>query len=328
MRKTSIGGMALIEGLMMIGPESASIAIRKSNGEIVLNKRPLPRKNALQKLPVVRGVIGFFRQMVLGVKALMYSAEFVEAEEDEDGIHQESSMTERFSGKSRGNKISDKIDDFIERKLGNKIPDILIYITVIVAIGFSIGLFILLPNFLASLLRFDKSSRIGVMYYNLFEGVIRVSLFFIYLSLTSRLKEMRRVWEYHGAEHKTIHCYEHEEELTVENVRKFSTKHPRCGTSYLFLVMIVSIIVFSFVGWHVIWMNILIRLLLVPLIAGISYELLKFAGRCEAKPVKILNAPGLLFQHFTTREPDDSQIEVAIEAFRHAMSKDKDADKW
>ncbi len=328
MKKTTIGGMALIEGLMMIGPDSAAIAIRKPNGEIVLNKKPLPRKNILQKLPVVRGVIGFLRQMVLGVRALIYSAEFVEAEENGNDTRQEFSNAEEVHGKSRGRKLSEKIDEFIEKKLGNKIPDILIYITVVVAIGFSIGLFILLPNFLASLLRFDKSTRVGVLYYNLFEGIIRVTLFFVYLAFTSRLKEMRRVWQYHGAEHKTIHCYEHEEELTVENVRKFSTKHPRCGTSYLFMVMIVSIIVFSFVGWHVIWVNILIRLLLVPLIAGISYELLKFAGRCDARPVKILNAPGLFLQYFTTREPDDDQIEVAIEAFKHAMSKDKDADKW
>lgn len=309
MRKTSIGGQALIEGLMMLGPEDSAIAIRKPDGEIIVDKKPLPKKNIWLKIPVVRGAVGFFRQMVIGIKALMYSAEFVEVEEE---VNQKPS----------------KIENFLTGIFGEKIQEALIYISVILSIGFSVGLFILLPNLLASLMNFDKHTMSGSIYYNLFEGIIRVMLFFGYLAVTSVLKDIQRVWQYHGAEHKTIHCYEHEEELTVENVRKYSTKHPRCGTSFLFLVMIVSILVFSFTGWHKVLINILIRLLLIPVVAGLSYELLKFAGRSEWKVMKIINAPGMLFQRFTTREPDDSQIEVAIAAMNAVLVQDKEADKW
>lgn len=311
MKKTSIGGQALIEGLLMIGPKNTAIAIRKPNGEIIVEERPLPRKTIANKLPVVRGAFNLFRQMVLGIKALMYSAEFVELDNEEKAENSKMSAFERFM---------DKI-------FGDKLKDTAIYFSVIIAIGFSIGLFILLPNIVAGFLNFDKSSIGGVILYNIFEGCIRITLFFGYLLLVSRLKDIKRVWEYHGAEHKTIHCYEHEEELTVENIRKYSTKHPRCGTSFLFLVMIISIFMFSFVGWHSLWVNIAIRLILVPLIAGVSYEILKFAGRkSEWKVMKIVNAPGLLFQKITTREPDDGQIEVAIQAFNRVKTGDNDAD--
>lgn len=308
MKKTNIGGQALIEGLMMIGPRNAAIAIRKADGEIIIDKRPLPKKTLMNKIPVVRGAVNLFRQTVLGVKALMYSAEFVDLE---DGTAEKPS----------------KIDAFIERLFKDKFKDVLIYFSVIVSIAFSVGLFILLPNVLAGLLNFDKSSASGVVYYNLFEGMVRIVLFFCYLALASRMKDIKRVWEYHGAEHKTIHCYEHEEELTVDNVKKYSTKHPRCGTSFMFLVMIISVLIFSFLGWHSIWINILSRLLFIPLVAGISYEILKFAGRSEWKIMKIVNAPGLLFQLMTTKEPDNGQIEVAIEAFNNVREEDAELEK-
>lgn len=309
MKKTTIGGQALIEGLMMIGPENAAIAIRKPDGEIIVEKRPLPKKSKISKIPVVRGAFNMFRQMVLGIKALMYSAEFVDLE---DGKEQEPS----------------KLDRFIEKIFGDKFKDAVIYFSVVLSIAFSVGLFILLPNLLASFMNFNKNTASGVVYYNIFEGTIRMALFFGYIALASMMKDIKRVWEYHGAEHKTIHCYEHGEELTIENVRKHSTKHPRCGTSFMFLVMLVSIFVFSFLGWHSIWINILSRLLLIPLVAGLAYELLKFAGRCEWRIMRIVNAPGMLFQLFTTKEPDDSQIEVAIEAFNNVRVEDKDADNW
>jgi uncharacterized protein YqhQ len=309
MKKTNIGGQALLEGLMMIGPENAAIAIRKKDGEIVVEKRPLPAKNILSKIPVVRGAVNFFRQMVLGVKALMYSAEFIELEDE---------------GKSEPSKL----DKFLDRLLGDRFKDAAIYFSVVLSIVFSVGLFILLPNVLAGFLNFNKETAGGVVLYNLFEGLVRITLFFGYLLLVSKIKDIKRVWEYHGAEHKTIHCYEHDEELTVENVRKFSTKHPRCGTSFMFLVMIISVLVFSFIGWHSIWINILSRILLIPVVAGISYEILKFAGRCEWKAVKVINMPGLLFQMLTTSEPDNSQIEVAIEAFNNVRVENREADKW
>jgi len=306
MKKTSIGGQALIEGLMMIGPENAAIAVRKPDGEIVVDKRPLPKKSAISKIPVIRGAYNMFSQMVLGVKALMYSAEFVDLEEEEPS----------------------KLDKFIEKLFGDKLKDAAIYFSVIFALCFSVGLFILLPNVFAGFLNFDKNTAKGVIAYNLFEGLIRMALFFGYIYLASLMKDIKRVWEYHGAEHKTIHCYEHGDEITVENVRKYSTKHPRCGTSFMFLVMLISIFVFSFLGWHSIWINILSRIILIPLVAGLAYEVLKFAGRCEWKIMGIVNAPGLLFQLFTTKEPDDSQIEVAIEAFKNVLVKDENADNW
>ncbi|MGI6777347.1 MAG: DUF1385 domain-containing protein [Acetivibrionales bacterium] len=309
MKKTSIGGQALIEGIMMMGPYDVAIAVRKPDGEIVLEKRALPAKHKLLKIPFIRGAFSLFRQMVFGVKALMYSAEFIE---DEEGEKYEPS----------------RIEKFIDKLFGNKIKDAAIYFAVIVSLAFSIGLFILLPNLLVSFLNFNKETSGGIILYNLFEGVLRVLIFFIYLVLASKMKDIKRVWEYHGAEHKTIHCYEHEDELTVENVRKYTVRHPRCGTSFLFLVMIVSIIVFSFLGWHSIWINILSRLLLIPLVAGISYELVKLAGRYGGGLMKIVGAPGMLFQSFTTKEPDDQQIEVAIEAFKNVLVEDKEADKW
>jgi uncharacterized protein YqhQ len=310
MKKTNIGGQALIEGLLMIGPKSAATAVRKADGEIVIEKKELPPKGIFSKIPVIRGITGFVRQMIFGMKALMYSAELVEIEEE---IEEPS-----------------KFDKFIERVLGNKLKDAAIYFSVFVAIILGVSLFILLPNFLADFITvtIDKTTRGGVITRNLIEGVIRLIIFLSYLALVSKMKDIKRIWQYHGAEHKTIHCYEHGEELTVENVKKYSTKHPRCGTSFLFIVMIVSIIVFSLVGWHGRLLNILLRILLIPIVAGISYELLKIGGRSERKIMKIINAPGLGLQILTTKEPDEKQIEVAIEALKNVLVEDKDADNW
>ncbi len=305
MKKTTIGGQALIEGLLMIGPLTAATAIRKPDGEIITQKMPLPKRDFFSKIPIIRGVVGFFRQIVLGMKAIMYSAEFMDIGEEEEVIEEPT-----------------KADKFLDKLFGDKLQTVAIYIAVVVSLVFSIGLFIILPNVLATLMHFQK----GVTY-NLFEGVLRISLFFAYIVLSSKMKEIKRLWEYHGAEHKTIFCYENEEELTVENVRKYSTKHPRCGTSFLFLVMVVSIIVFSFLPIYTMIINVLLRLALVPLVAGLSYEIIKFAGRSKWKIMKVINAPGLFFQKFTTKEPDDEQIEVAIAAFKEVIP-DSEEDKW
>lgn len=311
MKKTSIGGEALIEGVMMRGPDEIAIAIRKPDGEIAVEKKPLKtlaKRHKIFKTPIIRGAVGLFESMVIGVKSLMHSAEFVELDEEE-------------------NKES-KFDKFLERVFGDKIKDAIVYFSVIIALAMGIGLFILLPNLLAGFLNFNKNTASGVLYYNLFEGVLRIFLFVGYIILVSRMKDIARVFMYHGAEHKTIHCYEHEEELTVENVRKYTTRHPRCGTAFMFVVMIISILVFSLVGWGNIFMNILFRLLLLPLVAGLSYEVIKFAGRSDSAISKIVSAPGLALQRFTTREPDDSQIEVAIEALKNVIVEDTEADKW
>lgn len=303
MKKSNIGGEALIEGVMMRGPESIAIAIRKPDGEIIVDKKSLntlSMRHKVFKAPIIRGMVGLFESMTLGVKALMFSAELVEMEDGEAA------------------KPS-KFDKFIQKVLSDKLQNAITNFSVILALAMGIGLFILLPNLLSSLLGFDKGSAAGLIYYNLFEGLLRVSLFFGYIVLISRSKDIQRVFQYHGAEHKTIHCYEHEEELTVENVRRYTTRHCRCGTAFLFIVMLVSILVFSFLGWHSIWINILLRLLLIPLVAGISYEILKFAGKSNGKIMSIVSMPGLLLQKFTTQEPDDRQIEVAIAALNGVL---------
>lgn len=305
MKKTTIGGQALLEGLLMIGPEYRATAIRKPDGEIIVEKHPQKPKGKLSKIPIVRGAVNLFTQMVIGVKALMYSAEFIDLEEDD-----------------KSNEPS-KIEQFLERKFGDKITDIAIYFSVVLSIFLSVGLFILLPNLIAGFIPVD-----GVVFKNLIEGALRVGIFIGYLALVSLLKDMKRVWEYHGAEHKTIHCYEHGDELTVENVRKYTTKHPRCGTSLFFTIMIISILIFSFTGWHNIFLNAAIRILLVPIVAGVSLELIKFAVRHENWVFKIFSAPGLMFQKFTTREPDDSQIEVAIAAFNEVIPNSEIVDDW
>lgn len=297
----NVGGQALIEGLLMLGPESSATAIRKPDGQIVVEKKKLPPKSIFSKIPVVRGVFNFVRQMITGVKALMYSAEFMDIEMEDD-------------------YKPSKLDKFIERIAGDKFKDVLIYFSVFIAIILGIGLFMLLPNFITSLfVGINKTTRAGVIVSNLLEGVIRIIIFMVYLTMASKLEDIKRVWQYHGAEHKTIHCFENNEELTVENVQKYSTKHPRCGTSFLFIVMIVSIIVFSFAGWHGRWINLLLRLLLIPVVAGISYELLKLGGKSNSKIIGILKYPGLWLQNLTTSEPDDDMVEVAITALKAAI---------
>ena len=329
MKKTSIGGSALIEGLMMIGPKNAAIAVRKPDGEIIVELRDLPKRDKLIKIPVLRGVIMFFRQMILVMKALTFSAKFFDIEEDENEKREESTEPVK-----KQNRIGAWIDEKLSRVEGDKMANFIIIISVVLSLAMTVGLFILLPNFIAGLIGLvaekNQSSFFNwsVVKMNLFEGILRLSFFFVYIWLASKMKEIKRVWQYHGAEHKTIHCYESGQELTVENIKKFSTKHPRCGTSFLVIVFIMSFILFSFTGWHEIWMNILIRIILIPLVAGLSYELLKFAGRSEKKWVSVLNAPGIAFQNLTTAEPDDDQIEVAIEAMKGVLIEDEQDDKW
>lgn len=324
MKKTTIGGQALIEGLMMIGPENAAIAIRKASGEIIIEKRPLPSKLKITKIPFVRGAVNLFRQMILGMKALMFSAEFVEIEETEE--EEKPSKFDRVVRKILGEKLYTKLDNYLNSS--KKLPDAMIYISVTISILFSVGLFMLLPNFLAHLF-FDNDEK-GRLYYNITEHIVRIALFIGYIYIVSFMKEIQRVWQYHGAEHKTIHCYEQGLPLTVENVAIQSTRHPRCGTSFMFLVMIICAVVFvGLPRYDNFAINAGLRVLLAPLVAGISYEILKIAGRYTDKAfMKFLNAPGLWMQNFTTKEPDDKQIEVAIEAFNNVLVEDKNADIW
>ena len=307
--KTSIGGQAVMEGVMMRGPKEIATAVRKSNGEIIIDKKEVSSvftKYKFLKIPVLRGVISFFDSMITGVKCLMFSAEQVDLE---DGEEYKPSRFEKW------------LDD----TFGDKIKDIVIYFSVFVSLIFSIGLFILLPT---ALVGWMKKIIASAPLLSLCEGGVRILIFLAYLFLVSRMKDIQRVFEYHGAEHKTIAAYEHGEELTPENARKYSRLHPRCGTSFLLIVMIISIVFFSFLKWETVWQRMLYRLLLLPVVAGVSYEIIKFAGRSDSKFVKWLTSPGLALQLLTTREPDDSQLEVAIAALKSVITGNKDDDKW
>lgn len=303
--KTSIGGQAVMEGVMMRGPKSYAVAVRKPDGEIIVDKKDLPekKKNWFVKLPIVRGCINFVQSLVLGTKTLMYSAEFVDLEEEQPS----------------------KFDKWLEDKLGDKIKDVVIYFSVILSLFLSVGLFILLPTWIVGFTKYFVESSIVK---SLIEGVVRILIFLIYLWAVSKMNEIKRVFQYHGAEHKTIACYEAGLELTVENARKMPRLHPRCGTSFLLIVMVVSIIFFSFLRWDNVLIRSLTRIALLPVVAGISYEIIKFAGRHDNLFTKIIGYPGLCLQKITTNEPDDSQLEVAIESMKAVLTENPEEDRW
>ncbi|TCO78779.1 DUF1385 domain-containing protein [Marinisporobacter balticus] len=306
-RPTSIGGQAVIEGIMMRGPKDIAIAVRKQDQEIVIKKEAIKgmTKSIFTKIPIIRGSIALIDAMVMGVKSLTYSAEFFEEEEDTE---------------EKG-----KFELWIEKNFGDKANDMLIYFSVFMALAVGIILFIISPTVA---MNFLKGKITNAWALNAVEGIVRILLFVGYILLISRMKDIQRVFQYHGAEHKTIHCYESGLPLTVENAKTFPTLHPRCGTSFLVFVMIVSLILFSMVGWPNPLMRILSRFVLLPIVAGISYEVLKWAGKSQSKFVQMISYPGLLLQKLTTREPDDSQLEVAIAAMKNVLVEDKEADLW
>ena len=319
---TSIGGQAVIEGVMMRGPEKIAIAVRKPDGEIALDVKEVNsafKKHKWLKLPILRGCIAFFDSLVTGVKALMYSAEFFDLEEEETQ--------------------PSKFEKYLTEKLGDKMKDVIIYFSVFVSLIFSIGVFMLLPKVIVEgvswLIKTLAPGNAGEaisgnnFLMSLIEGIVRISIFLIYIVLVSRMKDIQRVFEYHGAEHKSIFCYEAGEELTVENARKFTRLHPRCGTSFLLFVMIISIILFSLIPRFAnIFASLGMRLLLLPVVAGLAYEVIKFAGRSKSKCVAVLTKPGLWMQKLTTREPDDSQLEVAIASLKAVLTGNREDDKW
>lgn len=305
-KKTSIGGQALIEGIMMKGPNNIATAVRKPDGEIALKitkSNPI-FKNKLFKLPLLRGSFILIDSMINGVKELMYSAEFFGENFEEDAL-----------------------DRFLKKIFKDKADTAIIYASVIVSLIISIGAFMLAPSLIANL---AKSFVKNTFLLNLIEGVIRVCIFLLYVQVISKLDDIKRVFMYHGAEHKTIFCYENKEELTVENVRKYSRLHPRCGTSFMINVMIISIIVFSFFGWPNPFLRVVVRLLSLPLVAGISYELNRFVGNCESENLftRLVTYPGFLVQKITTKEPDDDMIEVAIVAMKEVIPTNEAEDIW
>lgn len=309
-KSVAIGGQAVIEGVMMRGERSMATAVRDENGKIVVESSYLkPKKSFLFKAPFLRGIFSFFGSMISGVGTLMRSGEVFDGE-------QEPSKAEKWFAKTF------KVDVF----------SVVMVISVIIGIALSVGLFFFLPQLITSgiveLFKINTEANIGVKIgMNLLDGLIRMLIFVGYIALTSLLKDVRRTYMYHGAEHKTISCYEHDLPLTVENVQKMTTVHDRCGTTFMFITMVISVLIFSLTGWsEQLWVRLLIRLALIPVVSGVSYEILKLLAKFDNVFVRALKAPGLLLQKLTTRQPDDSMVEVAIVAFKTVLEMDANPD--
>lgn len=305
--KTSIGGQALIEGIMMLGPEKRAIVCRGS-GEMVEKVEkvtPLKAKSPVLGLPLIRGVAAFISSMVNGVKALSFSADQLPEDMQEE---------------------PDKIDLWIEKHFSNETAQkLIIGVAVVLGIALSLFLFLFLPTFIVGLFPAVKSD---FYWRTLLEGILKLVIFFIYLILCSKMKDMKRLFSYHGAEHKTIFCYEKGLPLTVENVRPQPRLHPRCGTSFIFVVIIISIIAGSFIHVSDTLLRMGLKFLMLPLIVGLSYELNRWVGRHDNICSAILSWPGKQFQRITTNEPDDEMIECAIRALELVIPEEKGSDAW
>ena len=291
MKPSGIGGQAVIEGIMMKNKDMYSVAVRKPDGEIEVNLgtyRSFARNKMLRELPLVRGVINFVDSLILGMRTLTFSASFYEEEAEPT-----------------------KTDEVLDKVFKGNAEKVVMGLTIAFSIVMAVGIFMVLPYLLTNLLRDYVVSNTLLA---ILEGVVRVGIFILYVFLISRMKDIQRVFMYHGAEHKCINCIENGMELTVENVLLSSKHHKRCGTSFLFIVMMVSIIFFIFIDVTSPVLRVVIRLALVPVIAGVSYELIKLAGRSESKFVQIISYPGMLMQRLTTKEPDAEMVEVAIAA--------------
>ena len=321
--KTMIGGQALIEGIMMRGPEKDAVVVRTAEGlQVDVKPRKVYPEKSIAKWPFIRGCVTFFDSQVTGVKALMQSADL-----SPEGFEEEEPS---------------KLDLWLEKKLGNeKFQKFLVSFAVFMGLGLSILLFFILPDLITGFFHF-KNELIA----NLIQGLVRIAIFMGYMLLVSRMNEMKRVFAYHGAEHKTIRCYEAGLELTVENVRKQTRLHPRCGTSFLLVVMVISILLFTVASTALLELipaleamresarflykliMILFKLALLPLVVSITYEINRWAGRHDNWFTRILTAPGMWLQNFTTNEPDDSMIEVGITAVQAVLPEQEGADRW
>jgi len=306
-RKTSIGGQALIEGIMMRGPDKVACAFLKQDKSIeveVKDMPPLSKKYPVLGLPLIRGVVNMVHSLIIGMKALTDSATRADGFEDEN---------------------PSKFDLWLQKKIPEKtLENLMIGISMFFGILLPVFLYIILPSFLTSLIKPLIGSSVAL---NLIEGLIKILIFILFLFSTSRMKDMRRVYQFHGAEHKSIYCYEKGLPLTVENIRPQMRFHPRCGTSFLFVVLVIGILVYSFISWDNIWMRMLIRICCLPVLVGITYEINRFIGRHDNRCTRILRAPGLLVQRLTVFEPDDDMIRAAIEALTPVIPADE-SDKW
>ena len=298
---TPIGGQAVLEGVMMRGMERTAIAVRLPDGRIHMKTNKNTARARWTRIPLLRGVVSFVISLVEGTKTLTWSADVAEYFMEDDEEEYEPGRFETW--------LTGRIGE-------NGVWQLMIFLSVLIALVFAIGVFVLLPT---AAIGWLKPFVSGAVTLNLIEGVLRIIMFIVYIAAISRMKDIRRVFEYHGAEHKTIHCFENNLELTPANAQQFYTLHPRCGTSFLMFVMVVSLVLFSLLGWPDLLMRIVSRILLLPVVAGLSYELLKWAGRSDNWLVRVLSIPGLYLQKLTTREPDDSQLEIAIAALKGVL---------
>ena len=335
LRKTSIGGQALMEGIMMRGPEKCAMAVRRQSGEIVFEEEATQKKKrpAFCRWPIIRGVFGFVDSMVLGYKYLMRSAEIAMEEIGDETKSEETMETEEEAPKQETVQElthADAEDKAPKSAFGKGAMAAIMTIATVLGVGLAIGLFVWLPSFLYTLLEdhlLPRSLSHNRYLRSVFEGILKIAILISYMALVSLMKDIRRTFMYHGAEHKTIFCYENGLPLTVENVRLQRRFHPRCGTSFLILMLIVSIVVGLFIPVDIKGINdtvytfirAFIKLLLIPLIMGIGYELLKLAGRHDNLFTRIISAPGMWLQRITVREPTDDMIECAIMAFEAVL---------
>ena len=305
--RTSVGGQALMEGVMMRGPKRLCCAVRRPDGGIETDIKELPPKKWYEKVPFVRGVFAMIGSMITGYRCLMYSADI--AMQDSEDSEPES-----------------KLDKWLDEHLGEKFQNALMVCAALMGGVVAILLFSVTPTsvvgFVSQFMPLGRWGRVVL------EAVLKMAIFLAYLALCSRMKEIHRLFEYHGAEHKTIACYEAGEPLTVENIRKYSRFHPRCGTSFLILTLLVSIAVFSVIPWTGTALRVVYKLLFLPMVMGISYELLKLCGRTDNLLTHIIRAPGLWVQRLTVFEPDDSMIECAIQAVTPVLPENPEEGQW
>lgn len=321
--KSKVGGQALIEGIMMRGADNAAMAVRKKDGSIFLEEWKIKSGKWYQKAPFIRGSFNFVLQMVDGYKYISKSADISGMMDDEE-------------------EAQTKFEKWLDEKLGDKLMAIVMTISMILGVALAVVLFMFVPTWIFTGIQTLAGEVNLSPFRSLFEGVLKIGIFVGYLWLTSKMKEIKRTYEYHGAEHKTIACYEAGEELNVENIKKHRRFHPRCGTSFIFLVLAISILVYSVVpinselfvnafgvtNFVADLIRVGFKLLLLPVIVGISYEVIRIAGRHDNILTRIVSAPGLGLQRLTTREPDASQIEVAIAAVMPVLPENRDDDKW
>ncbi|MBR1831664.1 MAG: DUF1385 domain-containing protein [Ruminiclostridium sp.] len=323
--RTTIGGQALIEGIMMKGPEKTAMAVRTKEGEIVIEEKENKQRKWYNKAPFIRGTINFVSQLLDGYYYLSRSAE-LSGMADDDGEEEMS-----------------KFEKWLDDKFGDKIMGVIMTIAMIFGIALAILLFVFVPTWLFMLVQYLVGTAADLSpFQSLFEGILKIVIFITYMWIVSKTESIRRTYEYHGAEHKTIACYEHGLELTVENVKPQIRFHPRCGTSFIFLVLLISILIYSifpitnqmFIDTFAVSeglamiLRVSCKILLLPVIVSISYEVIRLAGRYDNVLTKIISAPGLWLQRLTTKEPDDSEIEAAIAAMNAVIPEDKESDKW